>query len=62
MKVHTHRIVITFVQETGEINVTGPLNNGALFLGMLEMAKVGFLTEKVKGDQQILLARPAFAL
>ncbi len=60
--VHAHRIVITFIPETGEFNVNGPMDNGVLFVGMLEMAKLAFLEGRLKGDQQILVARPSLRL
>ena len=38
-----HELKIKFDSKTQEINVEGPWNDGVLFLGMLEMAKVTFL-------------------
>jgi hypothetical protein len=60
--VQAHRIVITFIVETGEFNVNGPMDNGCLFLVMLEMAKLAFLEERLKGQKQILVARPSLRI
>ncbi len=54
---------IVFIPETGKIEVNGPLDDGQLFLGMLEMAKVIFYERRRKAaDQRIVEIPPGLRL
>lgn len=44
--VETIQLVITFNQRTGAINVTGPIENKVLSMGLLELAKAAVIDYK----------------
>lgn len=48
------QMVITFHPVTGQIQVTGPINNRTLSYGMLEMAKEAIYDLKEKMKSQII--------
>jgi hypothetical protein len=48
------RIVIDLNTITQRLDVNGPLDNGTLFLGMLEMAKVVFMERRLVQVEQEL--------
>jgi hypothetical protein len=53
------RIVIDFDPNTQQINVHGPLNDGPMFLGLIEMAKVVFLETRQRTEQSRIAVVPA---
>lgn len=58
-------VQITLDTETKAVQIEGPFDDGILFLGMIEMAKVSFFVSKAKqeaGAKQILIPQPVAPL
>lgn len=51
-------LTITFDPASGAVNVSGPIQDRILCLGMLELAKEAMAAEAKRQASQILIARP----
>ncbi len=61
--VELHTLSILFSPKTNEFRVDGPMDNGVLFCGMLQMAYATFLEHRARrANQNIVEAPPGLRL
>ena len=51
------QLVIIYDPNTGGVALNGPLNDGVLLMGMIEMAKAAYLENKLKPQNGLSIAR-----
>jgi hypothetical protein len=52
------KLILSFDAQTGQVNVTGPINDRLFCFGLLELAKEAINAHYVQQQKQIMVARP----